>query len=109
MPKPMHRSRSMRRLSRVTPKGRNVVHYERRKGAFPHCPLCGAELNGISNNSMHSKGRSLRTNSRKFGGVLCAGCTANVIKLASRIEQGEMKLNDISVRQKEYVLQMIAH
>lgn len=108
MPKPMHRSRSMRRLSRVTPKGKNVVHYERRKGAFPHCSLCGVELNGIKT-GMHAKGRSLRTNSRKFGGVLCANCAADVIKLASRIEQGEMKINDISVKQKEYVLQMIAH
>ncbi len=108
MPTPKQRSRSQRRLSRVTPKGRNVVHYERRKGSFPHCALCGAELNGIKT-STHAKGRSLRTNSRKFGGVLCAGCASNVIKLASRIEQGEMRLNDISVRQKEFVLQMIAH
>ena len=32
-----------------------------------------------------------------------------MIKLASRIENGEMKLNDIGMKQKNYVLQMIAH
>ncbi len=108
MPKPMHRSRSLRRTQRVTSKGRQVLHYERRPGSLPHCPICKAELNGITNNRL-SRGRSTRTNSRKFGGVLCARCASDVIKLASRIEQGEMKINDISVRHKEYVLQMIAH
>ena len=35
---------------------------------------------------------------RLFGGVLCANCTADVVKLGSRVEQGEMKLDDISTR-----------
>lgn len=104
----MYRSRSYRRLSRVTPSKRNVVHYVRRKNSFPHCAICGSELNGISANPT-AKGRSLRTNSRKFGGVLCSSCNAEVIKLASRIENGEMKLNSIGVRQRQYVLQTIAH
>ncbi|HVA83112.1 MAG: 50S ribosomal protein L34e [Candidatus Micrarchaeota archaeon] len=108
MPRPMYRSRSYRRLSRVTPSKRNVVHYERKKNSFPHCAICGAELNGISIKK-GAKGKSLKTNSRKFGGVLCAGCNAEVIKLASRIENGEMKLNSINIKQKQYVLQMIAH
>ena len=104
----MHRSRSYRRLHRVTPSGRHVIHYERKKNSIPHCAICGNELNGISINR-HAKGRSLRTNSRKFGGVLCANCTGSVIKLASRIENGEMRLSDVNMLQREYVLQMIAH
>ncbi|MDE1768806.1 MAG: 50S ribosomal protein L34e [Candidatus Micrarchaeota archaeon] len=106
MPKPMHRSRSLRRLDRVTPKNKHVIHYKRKANSLPHCAICGSELNGI-----HEKGRgkTSSTNSRKFGGVLCASCTGNVIKLASRIEQGEMKLNDISVVDRAYVLQMISH
>ena len=108
MPKPMHRSRSFRRLSRVTPSGRHVVHYERKKASMPHCAICSAELNGI-NIGRNAKGRSRKSNARIFGGVLCASCTAEVVKLASRIENGEMRVNDIGTRQKSFVLQMIAH
>ena len=104
----MHRSRSFRRLARVTPSGRHVLHYERKKARMPHCAICKAELNGI-NISGNPKGKSRKSNARIFGGVLCASCTAEVVKLASRIENGEMRLNDIGVKRKAYVLQMIAH
>ena len=107
MPKPMHRSRSFRRLDRVTPNGKHVIHYERKAAKLPHCAICGVELNGLTNDRNASKSR--RTNARIFGGVLCANCTGEVIKLASRIENGEMRVNDIGVRQKAFVLQMIAH
>ncbi len=103
----MHRSRSFRRLDRVTPQNRHVIHYKRKANSLPHCAICGKELNGIK--ATVGRGRTSNTNSRKFGGVLCATCTANVIKLASRIEQGEMKLNDISVVDRAFVLQMISH
>jgi len=108
LPKPMHRSRSYRRLDRVTPAGRHVIHYERKAAKLPHCAICRAELNGI-NTGKNARGSSRRTNSRTFGGVLCANCTGEVIKLASRIENGEMRVSDIGMRQKAFVLQMIAH
>ncbi len=103
----MQRSRSLRRIHRVTKSGRKVIHYERRKNNFPHCAICKIELNGIS--LKKTGGKTRRSNSRLFGGVLCSGCASEVIKVASRIEQGDMKLNDISIRQKAYVLQMISH
>jgi len=108
LPKPMHRSRSFRRLDRVTPKKRHVIHYERKAASLPHCAICGKELNGIPSKS-NPKGKSLRSNARIFGGVLCADCASRVIKLASRIENGELRLTDISIRDKEYVLQMVSH
>jgi large subunit ribosomal protein L34e len=104
----MYRSRSIRKLARVTPKKRNVLHFKKKAPKRPHCAICGKELNGI-NISKNSKGKSLRSNARIFGGVLCANCTADIIKLASRIENGELKLNEIGVKQKEYVLQLISH
>jgi large subunit ribosomal protein L34e len=108
LPKPMHRSSSFRRLDRVTPKNKHVIHFKRRPNSKPHCAICDAELNGIpSRRTM--KGRTLGSNARKFGGILCSRCSASVIKLASRIEQGEMKLNDIGTAQRNYVLQMISH
>lgn len=103
----MHRSSSFRRLDRVTPSKRHVIHYERRPGSQPRCAICRTELNGIRSSRGMSKSR--KSNSRKFGGVLCSSCAGNVIKLASRIEHGEMKLNDISIRERNYVLQMISH
>ncbi len=108
LPKPMHRSRSYRRLARVSPSGRRLMHYERKKASMPHCAICRAELNGI-NIGKSANGKSRKSNSRIFGGVLCAGCTAEVVKLASRIENGEMRVNDIGMKQKGFVLQMIAH
>ncbi len=104
----MHRSRSIRRLDRVTPKGRHVIHYSRKKNSMPHCGICSAELNGISIDGK-SKGKSLRSNSRIFGGVLCPSCTAKVITYASRVENGEMKLSEVGIRQRAYILQMISH
>lgn len=101
----MHRSRSFRRANRVTSTGRNVLHFRRAKPSMPHCAICRKELNGISEKG----GKSRRTNSRLFGGVLCAGCTAEVVKLGSRIEQGDMKLNDIGIKQRSFVLQLVAH
>jgi large subunit ribosomal protein L34e len=106
MPKPMHRSGSFKRMSRVTPTGRTVVHYRRAKSAMPHCAICGSELGGMS---ARKGGKSRRTTSRLFGGVLCAGCAADVIKLGSRIEQGDMKLDDIGMKQRTFVLQLVAH
>lgn len=106
MPKPMHRSNSFRRLDRVTPKNRHVVHYRRKSNSLPHCAICRSELNGIQKTT---RSKSTATNSRRFGGVLCSSCASNVIKLASRIEHGEMKLNDISIVDRAFVLQMISH
>ncbi len=108
MPKPMHRSGSFRKVRKVTRKGINVTRYTRRKNSFPHCAICKRELNGISIKK-NAKGRTLKSNSRIFGGVLCSRCTADVIKLGSRVENGEMKLNDIGMRQRQYVLQTISH
>ena len=72
---------------------------------MPHCAICGSELNGISQKG----GKSRRTNSRLFGGVLCASCASAVVTLGSRVEQGDMKLDDVGIRQRKYVLQLVAH
>lgn len=98
----------MRRLDRVTPTGKHVIHYKRRPSSMPHCGICGEELNGISINGK-AKGRTLKSNARIFGGVLCGKCTSEVVKYASRVEHGEMKMSDVGIRQKAYILQMISH
>jgi ribosomal protein L34E len=103
----MHRSRSFKRVNKVTSTGRNVIHYRRAATSAPHCAICRGELNGISMSK--AGGRTRRTNNRLFGGVLCANCTADIVKLGSRVEQGDMKLGDIGIRQRAYVLQLMSH
>lgn len=105
MPQPRHRSRSFKRVHRITKSKRNVVHYRRGKKSMPHCALCRSELNGIS----LFGGKTRKTNSRLFGGVLCANCTAQIITFGSRVERGDLKLSDIGIRQRAYVLQLVAH
>ncbi len=105
MTKPMYRSRSYKKARKVTRTGKNVVHYRRGKNAPHVCAICIAELNGIGT----SGGKSRRTNSRQFGGVLCSRCSAEVIKFGSRVEQGEIKLDDVGTRYRAYVLQLVAH
>ena len=105
MPEPRHRSNSFKKVNRVTRKSGTVVHYRRGKKSMPHCAICKAELNGIGTKG----GKSRKTNSRLFGGVLCANCTAKVVMLESRIEHGDIKLNDVGVKEKSYVLQLMAH
>mgnify|MGYP001626232588 CR=1 FL=1 len=107
MTKPMYRSNSYRKIEKRSGSNRHVTHYERRKTSMPHCALCGKELNGINNSKFVPK--SLRTVERKFGGTLCANCTSKIIKLASRIERGELKLSDVSLREKDYILQLVSH
>lgn len=107
MPKPMHRSNSFRKSNKITMTGRKVLHFTRKANQNPHCAICKTELHGISLSP--SGGKSRRTNSRLFGGVLCANCTAEIVKLGSRVEQGDMKLSDIGMKQRAYVLQLQPH
>lgn len=107
MPQPRFRNSSFKKVHRITKGKRNVVHYLRGKNSMPHCALCRAELNGISISV--KGGRSRRTNSRLFGGILCANCTASIVTLGSRVEQGDIKLSDIGMKQRSYVLQLISH
>ena len=106
MPLPMHRSNSFKKHQKVIKTG-TVIHYKRAKPSMTHCAICRKELNGISLSK--DGGKSRRTNNRLFGGVLCAGCTAEVVKVGSRVERGDMKLSDISAKQRTYVLQLVAH
>jgi ribosomal protein L34E len=102
----MHRSTSFKKHQKITKTGRKVLHFRRAANQKAHCAICRAELNGIG---VGKGGKSRRTNSRLFGGVLCAGCTGDVIKYGSRVERGDIKLSDIGMKQRAFVLQLVAH
>ncbi len=89
----------------MTSKHRTVIHYRRAKPSLPHCAVCRKELQGISVKG----GRSRRTTNRLFGGTLCANCTAEIIELGNRVEHGEIRLDEIGIRQRTFVLQLVSH
>jgi len=86
MPEGAKRSRSLRRVFKRTPGGRNVIHYSRRKPSKAKCKECGAVLAGVANERPSKMGKLSKTEkrpSRPFGGVLCSKCTrAHIIEKA---------------------------
>ncbi len=68
------KSRSLRRIARRTPGGRNVIHLEPRKAGKAHCAQCKHTLNGIHNYGAKSEKKT----ARPFGGYLCSACMRKV-------------------------------
>ncbi len=87
MPRPALRSRSLRRVKVVTPGGRNVTHYYRRRPNPAKCPLCGRPLAGVPAErpvDVRKLPLSKKRPNRMFGGVLCSSCLARLIKKVVR-------------------------
>jgi len=83
MPRPAHRSRSMRRVFRKLPGGRTTIHYRKKRPSKPKCGSCGAVLVGVSSErayKMQGMSKSKKRPSRPFGGMLCGKCTKNLVK-----------------------------
>jgi len=76
------KSRSLRRVSKRTPKGTVVVHYVTRQSAKPKCSGCGKILHGVPRAHSSKLGKiakSQRRPQRPFGGVLCSSCSRKAI------------------------------
>ncbi len=102
MPLPKNRSTSMRKVHVRTPKGGKTIHYRRRKKGKRHsCAVTGAKLQGV--NSRHRVAKSMRRPNRKFGGNLTSATSARVIKFATRVREGSMKLEEVDVRLLSHV------
>lgn len=84
MPRPMYRSRTLKRKKVRTPSGRVVTHYEKKRTGIPHCGECGAILGGVPRGlrsyQMQRLSKTKKTPERKFGGFLCPACTRDLIK-----------------------------
>jgi ribosomal protein L34E len=101
MPLPKNRSTSVRRVHVRTPKGK-AVHYRRReKGKCHSCAITGSRLQGVS--SRRGTAKSARRPNRKFGGNLSSAASSRVIKCASRVREGSMKLEEVDVRLLSHV------
>ena len=77
-----HKSRSLRRVYRKTPGGRNVVQYKKRKPGKAHCAKCKKVLAGVPQaraSKLKLIPKSSRRPQRPYGGVLCSRCTRALI------------------------------
>ena len=90
MPKPGHRSRSLRRVQKKMPGGRLRQVYIERKPKIHKCALCGAELKGIprlmptkAKNTPKTRKRPQRIN----GGFLCNRCARAKLKQEARLSK----------------------
>ena len=87
MPAGRFKSRTFRRVKKVTP-GHNVVtHYRPRKPSKAKCSNCGAILPGVANERPHKMQNMPKTKKRPerpFGGVLCTKCSRAAIKAEAK-------------------------
>jgi len=84
---PRHRSRTKRRVKRVAPGGKNVLHYVDRKPQKARCGSCGVDLKGVPRErpaKMRAMSKTKKRPERKFGGVLCGGCVSRMVITAAR-------------------------
>ena len=101
---PRNRSRSVKRVFVRTQSGRNVIHFKKERPHRAHCRICGAVLGGV--NSVRGVAKSEKVPTRIFAGQLCAGCAGEIVKIRSRVALGEMKIEEASLAQREFVKMM---
>ncbi|MBN2457751.1 50S ribosomal protein L34e [Candidatus Woesearchaeota archaeon] len=97
MPKPGHRSRSLRRVKIVTPGGVNKTVYKKRKPQKAHCAECGAVLSGVPRErpyKMQNMPKTAKRPERPYGGVLCSRCTRKAMIAKAREISGNGSVGD---------------
>ncbi|HDD46523.1 MAG TPA: 50S ribosomal protein L34e [Candidatus Aenigmarchaeota archaeon] len=81
--RPAQRTKGLRKVKKRSPGGKQIIHYERRKGKPVVCALCKKPLHGIPRarpSEMKNMAKSKKTVNRPYGGNLCSECMRNVIK-----------------------------
>lgn len=83
MPRPSRRSRTLKRVKRVTPGHKTVTHYTKRKPKPAHCASCGCVLKGVARErpyKMQNMPKTKKRPERPYGGVLCSACSRKKVK-----------------------------
>ena len=107
MPLPKNRSNSVRKIHVRVPKRGHTIHYKRRvKGNIHADAITGERLQGV--HSRQGKAASKKVSNRKFGGNLSSATSSRVIKFATRVKDGTMKLEDVDVRLLSHVKGLLA-
>jgi large subunit ribosomal protein L34e len=87
MPAPRFRSRSLRRVHKVTPGGQTKKYHIERKPSVPRCAECEKELRGIPRmlgSKAKNAPKSAKKVSRAYGGFLCGNCLKQKLKAEIR-------------------------
>ena len=85
MTRGMFRSRTYRRVSTRVPGGSTVKRFVKRNDRQAHCAYCGKPLAGVPRKK-EGLSKTQRRPERPYGGVLCASCLRDEIKLEARDE-----------------------
>ncbi len=89
MPKPGHRSRSLRRIHKKMPGGKTKLVYKKRSPAKAQCGECGKNLAGVPRArpfKMQNMPKTSKRPERPYGGVLCTGCSRKLMIAKARAE-----------------------
>ncbi|HQT44930.1 MAG TPA: hypothetical protein PLO51_03055 [Candidatus Micrarchaeota archaeon] len=106
MPFPKNRSRSVRRIKVRTMKG-STTRYERRDKEGAHLSaFSGKKLQAVTN--ARAVPKSMRRPNRMFAGALTAKEAQMAISFASRVKEGTMKMDDVDIELRKYVLGAMA-
>lgn len=98
------KSRTFRRVKRVTPGNKNVIHYVKRKPGRAVCGNCGVTLAGVPNGSplkLQNMPKSSKRPERPYGGVLCSKCARELIKIIAREDDSSEVLGVEESEEKE--------
>ncbi|MFW6230755.1 MAG: 50S ribosomal protein L34e [Nanoarchaeota archaeon] len=81
------KSRTFRRVKKVTPGHKNVIHYERRKPSKAVCAKTGEVLHGVARatpSKMQNMPKTMKRPERPYGGVLSSKAMREVMKEKAR-------------------------
>jgi large subunit ribosomal protein L34e len=95
MPRPMYRSRGLRRIKKITPGGELIVHYEKRRPGKARCAICGRELHGVPSlrpYQLSKLAKTMKRPERIYGGVICPACLTRGLREAVRASLHTSKL-----------------
>ena len=71
------RSSRLKKIKRVAPSGKTVIHYERRKPGLAKCSNCKGSLSGVPQlrpSKLSKLSKSKHRPNRPYGGILCSSC-----------------------------------
>ncbi|HLC89031.1 MAG TPA: 50S ribosomal protein L34e [Candidatus Nanoarchaeia archaeon] len=90
MPAGKHKSGRYRKVFVRTPGGNTTIHYRKRKPKKAICANCKKQLAGVPRelpSKMANMPKTAKRPERPYGGVLCSGCTRELLKQKARGEQ----------------------
>lgn len=105
MVRPSKRTTHLRKIFYRTPSGKTKTKYERKKSTKASCAICKKLLQGVSTKKKLSK--TMKKPGRLFSGNLCVRCTEQVLKYKTRIKNKDMSIDDVSIRYKKHVEQIL--